>query len=78
MISFSYMRGIEALMLAASSEPKDSEKRMKLEEKISGYMKRAEGIKDRIAKDQRLQPPGETKRRHQTTIAIAEDATESV
>jgi hypothetical protein len=68
------MHGIEALLKSIESEPRDSEKRFKLEEKIAGYMRRAESLKDRISRDQRIAGPGETKRRHQTTIAIAEDA----
>ncbi len=68
------MHGIEALLKCVASEPRDSERRSKLEEKIAGYMKRAEMLKDRVAKDQRLATPGETKRKHQNTIAIGEDA----
>jgi hypothetical protein len=66
------MHGIEALLKCIEEESRGSDKRNRLEEKVAGYMKRAEAIKDRIAKDSRL-VSGETRRTHQTTIAIPEN-----
>ena len=60
-------------MSAASSEM-NAERKSKLASKIDMYLREAEILKDRIAKDQKLSA-GQTQRRHERTIEIPEDST---
>ena len=66
-------QGIDALMSAAASES-NAERKSKFASKIDMYLREAEVLKDRIAKDQKL-TVGQTQRRHERTIEIPEDST---
>ena len=69
----SYMQGIEALMRQTQVEPQGP-RRVAMEEKISGYLKKAESLKQRIEQDTKL-TAGQTQRRHEKTISIDDNAT---